>query len=118
MVAATAGGRGFRDGPMIGIGGSLAAPPLPHVDWYGTPHTQALHVVERYRLIDYEAAVGSQFQKDANLPWIRNRIPPTIAILEAETPAPASNCVTDEKNAHMASKIATEPLRQSAMNIQ
>ena len=26
------------------------------VDWYGTPHTQALHVVERYRLMDYEAA--------------------------------------------------------------
>jgi hypothetical protein len=26
------------------------------VDFYGTPYTQALHVVERYRLIDYEAA--------------------------------------------------------------
>jgi hypothetical protein len=26
------------------------------VDQYGTPFTQALHVVERYRLIDYEAA--------------------------------------------------------------
>jgi hypothetical protein len=23
---------------------------------YGTPYTEALHVVERYRLIDYEAA--------------------------------------------------------------
>jgi len=30
----------------------------PHamVDWYGTPHTPALHVVERYRLIDYDRA--------------------------------------------------------------
>ena len=25
------------------------------VDWYGTPFTQALHLVERYRLLDYEA---------------------------------------------------------------
>ena len=30
----------------------------PHamVDWYGTPRTSALHVVERYRLVDYEGA--------------------------------------------------------------
>jgi hypothetical protein len=30
----------------------------PHamVDWYGTPHSPALHVVERYRLVDYERA--------------------------------------------------------------
>jgi hypothetical protein len=26
------------------------------VDWYGTPYTELLHVVERYRLIEYEAA--------------------------------------------------------------
>jgi hypothetical protein len=30
--------------------------PFAMVDWYGTPHTQALHVVERYRLIDDETA--------------------------------------------------------------
>jgi hypothetical protein len=30
--------------------------PLAMVDVYGTPFTQALHVVERYRLLDYEAA--------------------------------------------------------------
>jgi hypothetical protein len=30
--------------------------PLSMVDMYGTPHSPALHVVERYRLIDYEAA--------------------------------------------------------------
>ena len=30
--------------------------PFAMVDWYGTPHTEALHVIERYRLIDYEAA--------------------------------------------------------------
>jgi hypothetical protein len=26
------------------------------VDWYGTPHTEALHVTERYRLLDADAA--------------------------------------------------------------
>jgi hypothetical protein len=30
--------------------------PFAMVDWYGTPHTPALHVVERYRLLAYEAA--------------------------------------------------------------
>jgi hypothetical protein len=30
--------------------------PYAMVDWYGTPHTEALHVVERYRLLDPEAA--------------------------------------------------------------
>jgi hypothetical protein len=29
--------------------------PFAMVDMYGTPHTEALHVVERYRLLDYEA---------------------------------------------------------------
>jgi hypothetical protein len=29
--------------------------PFAMVDFYGTPYTQALHVVERYRLLDYEA---------------------------------------------------------------
>jgi len=29
------------------------------VDWYGTPYTQALHVTERYRLVDDDEAVKS-----------------------------------------------------------
>jgi hypothetical protein len=29
--------------------------PFSMIDWYGTPFTKALHVVERYRLIDYDA---------------------------------------------------------------
>src|SRR5439155_10153572 len=29
--------------------------PFAMVDMYGTPHSPALHVVERYRLLDYEA---------------------------------------------------------------
>jgi len=30
--------------------------PYAMIDWYGTPHSPALHVVERYRLLDYDAA--------------------------------------------------------------
>jgi len=30
--------------------------PFAMVDWYGTPHTPALHVTERYRLLEYAAA--------------------------------------------------------------
>jgi hypothetical protein len=30
--------------------------PFAMIDLYGTPYTEALHVVERYRLLDYEAA--------------------------------------------------------------
>ncbi len=34
--------------------------PFAMVDMYGTPHTEALHVVERYRLLSYEAANESE----------------------------------------------------------
>jgi len=34
--------------------------PFAMADMYGTPHTQALHVVERYRLISHEAAKEAQ----------------------------------------------------------
>ncbi len=30
--------------------------PFAMVDFYGTPYTEALHVVERYRLLDYDVA--------------------------------------------------------------
>jgi hypothetical protein len=34
----------------------LKVGPFSSVDQCGTPHTEALHVVEHYRLLDYEAA--------------------------------------------------------------
>src|SRR5262249_33482240 len=34
------------------------------VDWYGTPRTEGLHVIERYRLLDYTAAKDG-FDRDA-----------------------------------------------------
>src|SRR6202165_1344345 len=38
--------------------------PFAMVDMYGTPHTEALHVVERYRLLDPEQAKEG-FERDA-----------------------------------------------------
>jgi hypothetical protein len=40
--------------------------PFATVDQYGTPHTKALHVVERYRLIDYEATIEAE-ERDAKV---------------------------------------------------
>ena len=34
------------------------------VDSYGTPHSEALHVIERYRMLDY-AAAKEGFERDA-----------------------------------------------------
>ena len=34
--------------------------PVPILDLYGTPFSEALHVVERYRLVDYETAKAAQ----------------------------------------------------------
>ena len=34
------------------------------VDWYGTPHTESLHVIERYRMLDY-AGAKEGFERDA-----------------------------------------------------
>ena len=43
--------------------------PYTMIDRFGTPYTQALHVVERYRLLDYEAA--RQAQERAEKEWPR-----------------------------------------------
>jgi hypothetical protein len=48
---------GHYEGDMLVIDTvGIKIGPFAMVDMYGTPHTQALHVVERYRLLDYEAA--------------------------------------------------------------
>src|SRR5215470_10471071 len=38
--------------------------PYSMVDWFGSPRTEALHVVERYRMLDYQAAKDG-FERDA-----------------------------------------------------
>jgi hypothetical protein len=49
-------GRYEGDTLVIDTVGVKTDRPFAMVDWYGTPYTQALHVVERYRLLDYESA--------------------------------------------------------------
>jgi hypothetical protein len=49
-------GRYEGDTLVIDTVGIKTDRPFAMVDVYGTPYTQALHVVERYRLLDYEAA--------------------------------------------------------------
>jgi hypothetical protein len=64
---------GYYEGDMLVIdtvGIKLGA--FPVVDWYGTPYTEALHVVERYRLIDQDAAKDAVERHEAK----SGRIPP------------------------------------------
>ena len=54
--------------------------PFSTIDAFGTPHSKALHVVERYRLIDGEAAAEAQRKNGAlyraNPPYGRGTIDP------------------------------------------
>jgi len=49
--------------------------PFAMVDMYGTPHTDALHVVERYRLLDYEAAKEAEERGQRENLRLRNSDP-------------------------------------------
>jgi hypothetical protein len=57
--------------------------PYSTVDAFGTPHTKALHVVERYRLIDGQVASDAQKQNGAIFrpapPYGRGTIDPDTA---------------------------------------
>ena len=44
--------------------------PYTMIDRFGTPYTEALHVVERYRLIDYEAAKEAQERAQKEWPLV------------------------------------------------
>ena len=57
--------------------------PFSAVDQYGTPFTQALHVVERYRLIDYETARAA-WERGA-----KENSRPGLGIAEGWAPDPA-----------------------------
>jgi hypothetical protein len=55
--------------------------PFAMIDLYGTPYTSALHVVERYRLLDYEAAKeGLERAAKENF-----RLPPDVIPLVADS---------------------------------
>jgi hypothetical protein len=52
--------------------------PFAMVDMYGTPYSEALHVVERYQLLDYEAAKDG-IERDAK---INQRYPPGLNAID------------------------------------
>jgi hypothetical protein len=52
--------------------------PFSMVDIFGTPHTEALHVVERYRLLDYKAAKEAQERGEKE----NRRIPANSALVD------------------------------------
>jgi hypothetical protein len=66
-------GRYEGDTLVIDTVGIKSDRPFAMVDQYGTPYTEALHVVERYRLIDYQEAKDAQ-ERGAKENW---RIPST-----------------------------------------
>jgi hypothetical protein len=61
----------------------IKSAPLSTIDLFGTPHSEALHVVERYRLIDGEAAAEAQRKHGARYlpgpPYGRGTIDPDTA---------------------------------------
>jgi hypothetical protein len=72
-------GRYEGDTLVIDTVGVRADRPLAMIDMFGTPYTRALHVVERYRLLDYEAAKEG-LERDAKE---NARVPNTTVQLDA-----------------------------------
>jgi hypothetical protein len=56
---------GHYDGDTLVIDTvGLKMGPYSMIDWYGTPRSEALHVIERYRMLDY-AAAKEGFERDS-----------------------------------------------------
>lgn len=56
---------GHYDGDTLVIDTvGLKMGPYSMIDWYGTPSSEALHIIERYRMLDY-AAARDGFDRDA-----------------------------------------------------
>jgi hypothetical protein len=54
----------YEDGTLVVDTVGIKVGPFSMVDWFGTPFTEALHVTERYRLLDYEATKAA-IERDA-----------------------------------------------------
>ena len=61
----------YEDDTLIIDTVGIKVGPFAMVDMYGTPHTEALHVVERYRLIDYAAATEAIVRNDKENFYVR-----------------------------------------------
>ena len=60
---------------VIDTVGVKADRPFAMVDMYGTPFTAALHVVERYRLLDYDATIEAEERGQRNLTRLQRSDP-------------------------------------------
>jgi hypothetical protein len=73
----------YEGGTLVVDTVGIKVAPLSMVDAFGTPHSKALHVVERYRLIDGEAAAEAQRKNgaiDRSIPFYgRGAIDPDTA---------------------------------------
>jgi hypothetical protein len=61
-------GRYEGDTLVIDTVGTKADRPFAMIDLFGTPYTEKLHVVERYRLLDYDAVKGD-LERGAKENW-------------------------------------------------
>ncbi len=73
--------------------------PFAMVDMYGTPHSPALHVVERYRLLDYEAAKEEEERGERG----NFRLPGSDPGLHATPPIRARGCSSNSRSRMKAS---------------
>ena len=76
------------------------------VDWYGTPHTEALHVVERYRMLDY-AAAKEGFERDAK----EHNVPPGMPNPNSKGKYLQLHFTVEDKNVFTTSWSATMTYR-------
>jgi hypothetical protein len=68
--------------------------PFAMVDMYGTPHTEALHVVERYRLLDNESAKETEDRGKARIFAFRFPTP----VLRATRMTRARDCCSSSRS--------------------
>lgn len=70
----------FEAGTLVIDTVGIKVGPYAMLDWYGTPHTPALHVVERYRLLDYQQGKeGLERDEKENFQVQRDTIDPNYS---------------------------------------
>jgi hypothetical protein len=70
----------YEGGTLVIDTVGIKAGPYSSIDLYGTPFTKALHVVERYRLLDYEATKDA-LERAANEIF---RLPPNAFYIDVD----------------------------------
>jgi len=83
------------------------------VDWFGTPHTEALHVVERYRMIDY-AAAKEGFERDAK----QHNVPDGMPVANAKGKYLQLRFTVEDKNVFNMPWTATMTFRSNGEDLR